>query len=271
MLRFQTALILFLLELGSAHAQKLVITGHRGAAGLAPENTLSSVKKALDIGVDRVEVDVQQSADGVVFCLHDRDLDRTTDQHGSVHKLPWATIQKAKANKRFESSFPNETVPTLDAVIKAVNGKCILVIEIKDGTDRYPNIEQHVTDLIKANQAEKWTVIHTFNDKVIKKLGELKSPVPIQKLLVGVFPFSSLMLDFRLHFAEFTDYPQVEAFTFSKSMITRQNVAEVHALNKKVHVYTVNTEKDMRQMIDYGVDGIITDRPDLLKKILNGK
>ena len=253
------------------HAQKLIVTGHRGAAGLAPENTLPSIQKALEIGVDRVEVDVQQSADGVVFCLHDRDLDRTTNLRGSVHKLPWSKIQAANANKRFEATFAHVPIPKLDEVIKAVKGNAVLVIEIKDGHERYPNIEQHVIDLIKASHAEQWTVIHTFNDKVIARLNALKCPVPIQKLMVGVFPFSSLMLDFRLHFAEFTDYPTVDAFTFSKSMISRQNVIDVHALGKKVHVYTVNTEKDMRQMIDYGVDGIITDRPDLLKKLLNGK
>ena len=254
-----------------AGAQRLTVTGHRGAAALAPENTLASVRRAMEIGVDRVEIDVQQTADGVVIVLHDRDLDRTTDMRGRVAKLKWAEVRKARANRGFEKQYPGELIPTLDDILRAINGRCTLVIEIKDGHERYPDIEKRVLDAIKANRAEQWCVIHTFNDKVIHRLRELHCTVPVQKLLVGIFPFTSLMLDFRLHFAELTDYPDVDAFTFSHGMITRQNVTDAHALGKKVHVYTVNNEHDMRQMISYGVDGIITDRPDLLRRILDGK
>lgn len=253
------------------NAQKVTVTGHRGAAATAPENTLASVRRAMDIGVDRVEIDVQQTADGVVIVLHDRDLDRTTDMRGRVGRLKWADMRRARANRGFEKQYPDERIPTLDDVLRTVNGRCTLVIEIKDGHERYPDIEKRVLDAIRANRAEQWCVIHTFNDKVIKRLRELHCTVPVQKLMVGIFPFTSLMLDFRLHFAELTDYPDVEAFTFSHGMITRQNVIDAHAMGKKVHVYTVNTERDMRQMISYGVDGIITDRPEILRRLLDGR
>ena len=82
-----------LLISASAMAQNVQITAHRGASGYAPENTLSSVKKALEIGVDRIEVDVQQTSDGVVVLLHDKTLDRTTDSKGKVGKMTWNELK----------------------------------------------------------------------------------------------------------------------------------------------------------------------------------
>src|SRR5690606_23644164 len=112
--------------------RQTVITGHRGAAGIVPENTLASVRKALQDGVQRVEVDVQQTSDGVVICMHDRTLDRTTDMQGQVRKGTWDEIRSAKANVGFEKDFPDVGIPTLEEILQEVNGKAELVIEIKD-------------------------------------------------------------------------------------------------------------------------------------------
>ena len=95
-----------------------MVTAHRGGFGYAPENTLSAVKKAVDIGVDRIEVDVQQTADGVVVCLHDKTLDRTTSGKGKVGEKPFSELKKLKANNGFESDFSDEPIPTLEHVLK---------------------------------------------------------------------------------------------------------------------------------------------------------
>jgi glycerophosphoryl diester phosphodiesterase len=242
-----------------------IITGHRGAAGLAPENTLASVRKALELGVDRVEVDVQQTKDGVVICLHDRTLDRTTDMHGQVKSGTWQELKAAKANVGFEKEFPNEGIPTLEEVMQLVNGRAELVIEIKDGNSYYPGIEDRVAALIEKYDAWKWAPVHTFNDEALFLLHERHPRVRLQKLFVIKVPWLPVMLDFGLHWASLDDYPFVEAFSVHQRFITQGIVDKAHAMGKKVHVWTVNDPDKVRELMDMGVDGIITDRPDLIR------
>ncbi len=258
------ALFLMLSMLPIAISAQTIITGHRGAAGLAPENTLVSVQKALDLGVHRVEVDVQQTKDGVVVCMHDKTLDRTTDVSGQVRGITWEELQKARANVGFEQTHPNAGVPTLEEVLVAVNGTAEFVIEIKDGNAYYPGIEDKVAALIQKYKAEKWALVHTFNDEALFYLHENHPAIRLQKLFVSHTPSISMMLDFKLHSADLSDYFFVEAFSVNHSFITKAIVTDAHTMGKKVHVWTVNDPKKMKKLLKWGVDGIITDRPDLL-------
>lgn len=245
------------------------VTGHRGAAGLAPENTLVSVRKALELGVDRVEVDVQQTKDGVVICLHDRTLDRTTDMHGKVRDGDWETIRQAQANVGFEKQFPEAGIPTLEDIIKEVNGRCELVIEIKDGSSFYPGIEDRVAALIAKYDAWTWAPVHTFNDKALFHLHGKHPKVRLQKLFVTKLPWLPVMLDFGLHWGKLEDYPFVEAFSVHRSFVTQNIIGRAHRMGKKVHVWTVNDPDEAADLLEMGVDGIITDRPDLILPLKN--
>jgi len=122
--------------------EKTTITGHRGAAGLAPENTLSSVKKALELKVDRIEVDVRQTKDKVVVCMHDKTIGRTTSGDGDVSEFTFSELKKYDAGIGFSEKFRKEKVPNLDDVFELIDGKASLVIEIKDGDELYPGIEK---------------------------------------------------------------------------------------------------------------------------------
>ncbi len=246
---------------------QVIITGHRGAAGLAPENTLASVRKALELGVDRVEVDVQQTKDGVVICMHDRTLDRTTDMQGQVRQGVWSELKTAKANIGFEKSFPAEGIPTLEEVIQEVNGKAELVIEIKDGNSYYPGIEDRVATLIRKYDAWNWAPVHTFNDEALFHLREHHPKVRLQKLFVAKVPWLPIMLDFGLHWGNLNDYPFVEAFSIHQRFATQEVIDRAHAMGKKVHVWTVNDPGQALELVESGVDGIISDRPDLMLKI----
>lgn len=244
-----------------------IITGHRGAAGLAPENTLVSVQKALELGVDRVEVDVQQTKDGVVICLHDRTLDRTTDMHGRVRDADWSLLQTAKANVGFDKQFPEAGIPMLEEVIKEVNGRCELVIEIKDGNSYYPGIEDKVAALIAKYDAWKWAPVHSFNDEVLFHLHEKHPKVRLQKLFVIKVPWLPVMLDFGLHLGKLEDYPFVEAFSVHHSFVSQDVIDRAHRMGKQVHVWTVNDPDAARELLSIGIDGVISDRPDLIMKL----
>jgi len=252
--------------MGQVFGQEVMITAHRGASGHAPENTLSAVRKALETGVDRIEVDVQQTSDGVVVCMHDARLDRTTDRKGKVAKKTYAELKQVHAHGAFPKDFPNEPVPTLEQVFELMDGKTQLVIEIKAGHSTYPNIEDHVVDLIHRFKAGKWAVIHSFNDRVLHLVHQKYPDIRLQKLFVWYR--GGFMLDFRLHRAKLSDYDFCEGFGISRTAADRKLIEQIHSLGKQVHVWTVNDPEEMRRLIEMGVDGIISNYPDRVKACL---
>ncbi|MCF8278564.1 MAG: hypothetical protein K9J17_17685 [Flavobacteriales bacterium] len=262
-------LVAVLLISTSTMAQKLTVTAHRGASGYAPENTLSAVKKALEIGVDRIEIDVQQSSDGIVVVLHDKTLDRTTNATGKVGEKPWVELKEVKAYGKFEAEFPNEPLPTLEQVFELMDGNTQFVIEIKAGRKTYPGIEDNVAKLIKKYKAEKWALVHSFNDRVLKYLHENYPEIRLQKLFVSYS--GGVMLDFKLHAVKLSKYDYVEAFGISLSSAKRKLVEKIHGMGKQVHVWTVNKDEDMAMMMEIGVDGIISNYPDKVKQLIGKK
>lgn len=262
-------IVVLLLISTSAMAQNLQITAHRGASGYAPENTLASVRKALEIGVDRIEIDVQQTSDGVVVVLHDKTLVRTTDTKGAVGKMPWNELKAVKAYGKFEADFPNEPVPTLEQVFELMDGSTEFVIEIKAGNRTYPGMEGNVVALIRKYRAEKWAVVHSFNDQVLKHIHKHHPDIRLQKLFVSYS--AGIMLDFKLHAVKLSKYDYVEGFGISLSGTNKKLVDEIHAMGKTLHVWTVNKEADMQAMIDLGVDGLISNYPDKAKVLIGRK
>lgn len=247
-------------------AQDIKVTAHRGASGYAPENTVSAVKKALEIGVDRIEIDVQQTSDGVVVLLHDKTLNRTTNAKGKVGKMTFSELKEVRANAKFENEFPNELIPTLEQVFKLLDGTTEFVIEIKAGDKTYPGIEDNVAALIKKYKAEKWALVHSFNDKVLERLHKNHPSIRLQKLFVSYS--GGLLLDFKLHAVSLSEYDYVEGFGISLSSAKMKLVDKIHALDKKVHVWTVNDPADIQRMIDLEVDGIISNYPDKVNELL---
>ncbi|MFM1876214.1 MAG: hypothetical protein RL266_1951 [Bacteroidota bacterium] len=261
--RMRTIVALMLISTATM-AQQISITAHRGASGYAPENTLSAIKKALEIGVDRIEIDVQQSADGVVVCMHDKTLNRTTNTKGTVGKMTWFELKTVKAFGNFPLEFPDETIPTLEQVFELMDGSTEFVIEIKAGGETYLGIEENVAKLIMKYKAEKWALVHSFNDKVLEYLHTHHPTIRLQKLFVSYS--GGLMLDFKLHAVKLSKYDYVEAFGISLTAANRKLIKKIHNLGKLVHVWTVNTEEDILRMKELGVDGIISNYPDRVKR-----
>jgi len=232
-------------------AQKNVsITGHRGAAGLAQENTLAAIQKGLEQKCDRIEIDVHQSADSVLIIMHDDSIDRLTNGKGKIKHLTYRQLQeyKIKASKS-EGSVP-EKIPTLEEAIEAVKGKAILLIELKEGSDVYPGIEENVVALIRKHDAAKWCMIHSFKEKILKKVHELAPEIPLHLLLLTGL-FNTLPENYI-----------TEVSVFSR-LVTKSFIDKIHKAGKKINVWTVNNIDDMFYFIQIGVDGIITDFPDL--------
>lgn len=236
-------------------AQNIRITGHRGAANYAPENTLAGIQKALELHVDRVEIDVQQSKDGVVILMHDKTVNRTTTGKGKVKNLLYKDLAAFDAGVKFSETFKNEKIPTLEEAIQFINGKAIFVIEIKEGNDYYPGIEQHVVELIHKYKAEYWCIIHSFNDAALEEVHRLDKNIVLHKLFI------------RNSGKNLSKWAYATEFSIYERFATEKFIQNVHKAGKKVNVWTVNDRAKMQELISKGVDGLITNVPDIARTV----
>jgi len=146
---------------------------HRGASGLAPENTMAAMKKALSFPfVEWIELDVQLSKDGVPVVIHDDTVDRTTDRKGRVADFTAAELQAMDAGSRFSPAFRGEPVPTLEQVLELTAGKCRLNIELKTYGGRYPGIEAAVVGMLRRHGRTLDTVITSFDPLALRRVKE---------------------------------------------------------------------------------------------------
>lgn len=241
------------------------IIAHRGASNIAPENTLASIREALKSNPDRIEIDVQQTADGIIVLLHDISLERTTNGKGLVKNKTYVELEKLDAGSWFSNKFKEEKIPTLEEAIRLVNGKCKLIIEIKKGHSFYPNIEKNILQIIKKLHAENWVAIHAFDDSVIDTVHALDPSISLHKLLVVKFQFSPIIISNAIDNIELDNYTYVKEYSIHYAFANKKIINLLKAKGKKVNVWTVNDPATAKQLIALGVDGIITNNPRLLK------
>lgn len=249
--------------------KKPLIIAHRGASGLVPENTLIAFEKAIEIGVDRIEMDLRQTIDGEVIVLHDKTIRRTTNGWGSARKLSLKKIQRYSAGSWFHYDFSTEKVPTFKEVLELVAGRTTLLLEIKDGSPYHHGIEKNVIDLIDKYDAHKWCIVQSFNDKVLRNFRQLPGlNSDVQKLFEIVIPVAPFIGGSKFTYKGIRHYDFAQEVNVNFKNVTPLVVRKVHKMGKKINVWTVNDEFDLRLFVEMGVDGIITDYPDRLKRIL---
>ncbi len=227
------------------------IIGYRGACGHAPENTLASFSKALEMGVDAVELDVHLEKSGKLVVIHDERIDRVANGKGLVADK---TIEELK---QYDLEW-KEKIPTLDEVFDLIDRRCVINVELKG-----PSTAKPVADLIKKYVAEKgWRFEHFFvssyNHHELFAFHQLLPEVQTGALLEGI-PFRYAA------FAEDIDATHVVLFFRS---INKEFVHDAHRRGLQVFVYTVNEPEDMPRLLEMGVDGIITNYPDRIKNFL---
>jgi len=217
--------------------------GHRGARAYAPENTIASFKKALEIGVDAVELDIRKTRDHQLVVIHDEDVKRTTDGEGLVREL---TLKQIKGF----SVEGGEKVPTLEEALGFLDKKVKVFVELKEeGT------EEQVLDVVRDRDLKKNVVIISFLEAALRKVRELDSE--IETGLIYAKHKNPLKAALELK----TNY----LFAFYRFTHTA-NVEKAHENGLKVVVWTINTVEEVEQYVKKGVDGIASDKPDILMK-----
>jgi glycerophosphoryl diester phosphodiesterase len=228
------------------------VTAHRGHSHAAPENTLNSIRKAIESGADYAEVDVQQTADGAVVLLHDRDFKRVAYDPRKIEELSYDEVRKLDVGSWFDASFAGERVPTLAESIDLCRGRIKMNIELKFyGPDR--QLAPAVARLVHAKEFETDCLVTSFDYDALQ---EMKHHNP--RLRTGLTVAYALGDVSRL---------EVEALSVRADWLSERVLRAAHQRGKEVHVWTVNDARRMAQLMQRGVDNIITDDPDLLIRV----
>ena len=240
-----------------------IIFAHRGASAHAPENTIAAFELALKQQADAIELDVKLSADGQVIVIHDETVDRTTNGHGKVKDMTLAELKSLDAGSFFSREFAGERIPTLEEVFEAAGKRTFINIELKNYKSRRDDLVESVCMLIKKHQMQKRVMFSSFFPTTLSRTRSYLPGVPRGLLawhgLLGVWARS-----FGFFFGKYDAlHPALQDFT-------QQEVTRVHRLTRRVHVYTVNREEDMRRLFKWGVDGIFSDDPQLAVKVRTG-
>lgn len=247
--------------------QRVQIIAHRGAPTFAPENTLPAIRKALEIGVDMIEIDVHQTKDYVLVVIHDESVDKTTQGNGYVKDMTLEEIRALDAGAWFDPSFIGTKVPTLEEVFRIMDDRTKLLIEIKKGSPYYPGIEDQVLQVIAMHEFEERVEIKSFERSVVEYIRKRAPNIPIGKSVSFRMPLFWIIIDRGLRWGSVYDY-EVDVLHTHWFTTTPGLVRRAHDQGFEVYAWDVNTEGKMRRLINMGVDAIETDYPHVLKEIL---
>ena len=238
-----------------------LIIAHRAGAGLAPENSLSAVRRARELGVDAIEVDVRLTADGELVVCHDATIERTTNGRGRVDEMSLEELRQYRIVGA-DGSVTDEALPTLGDVLWAVQGSCRVLVEAK----RTASAEQMAKALINEIAlygASEWVAVQSFDDEVLEHIHRLGHPCELEKLFYFKLPLVPIAYDGGLVRFSQSKYDYISSFNFNYKNLSPRLVEKVHSYGKKVKVWTLDAPPKKPLP---AVDGIITDRPDLWKK-----
>jgi glycerophosphoryl diester phosphodiesterase len=237
-----------------------IIFAHRGASAHAPENTLAAFELALEMQADGIELDVKLSADEKVVVHHDPTLDRTTDGTGRIQKFSLAELKKLDAGSFFSEKYRGERIPSLDEVFEAVGKRTFINVELTNYKTPGDHLVEAVCILIKKHNMQKRVLFSSFLASNLSKAGSYLPEVPR-----GLLALPKILGTWARSFGfSFGKYQALHPFVKD---VTQQEVARVHRLYRRVHVWTVNDERDMRRLFNWGVDGIFTDDPQLARRV----
>ena len=247
-----------------------LLIAHRGGSRLAPENTMVAFRQAVDTwGADMLEMDVHATRDGKVVVLHDATLERTTDGRGAVADMTWAEVSRVDAGYHFtdlggQPSFRGVgvRVPLFEDVLTAFP-RTRLNVESKAGAAARP-----LVDIIRRHGAERRVLVAAEQER--DRLAIRSYPGPWGASAVQLRWF---WLTYRLPVLRAitprADALQIPDVWKGRVVTTPELVRSAHARNLPVHVWTVDDPQRMGELLDMGVDGIQTDRPDLLATVLH--
>ena len=245
-------LLIFITFLGSCLSNKdVIIVGHRGAMGHAIENTVESVKKAIELNVDGIEIDVFKSKTGELVVYHDPFLSRLSNSNAFIEQISLDSIKKIEL-------IGGYFIPTLKEIVDIIPEKIFLNIELK-GQDTASETNKIIINYLNTyNFPVSKFIISSFRWDELKKIRSFNKDIPIAILVDSLYK-----IDDAIKLAK-----QINAIALNpnKNFITKEIVNKIKSNNIKVYPYTINTPRNIRRIRSMGVDAIITDYPERIKR-----
>lgn len=247
------------------------VISHRGANRRAPQNTIPAFKESLEIGVDGFETDVHLTSDGVPVICHNYTIDETSTGVGEIASMKLESLRRYDFGVKFNESFQGTTLPTLEEFLNLCESADIEImnIELKTPLNGDISIVKKTIDAVKAHGLFDKLLISSFSPELLVeckkvdpkcKTGYLYSPN--QKIAIKNMIFK---------YVEFAKEIGVDYLHPHYSMVTKHYVKKLHENGIGINVWTVNAPETAIKLIKYGVDGIITDVPDMVNALLGKK
>ncbi len=218
--------------------------GHRGARAYEPENTLLSFKKAIDLGVDAIEFDVRKTRDGELVVIHDADVSKTTDGRGLVGELTLEEINHLSAEK-------GQKIPTFEESLDFLDGKVKIVIELKES-----GLEEIVVNLLHIKEIQENVIVVSFNEDVLRAMKHLDENIETGLIYVRHKDPLSVALKLKAEYI-------LPLYRF----VHTADIRRAHEKGLKVIAWTINSRDEAIEYARKGLDGIASDKPDILNAI----
>jgi glycerophosphoryl diester phosphodiesterase len=222
-----------------------LVISHAACAGHAPENTLAGIRRALELGADGIEIDVQTTADGVPVLMHDLTVDRTTKGHGALAKMSLAELRELDAG--------GEPPPTLADVLQFTKGRALLVAEIKQ-----PGIEEHLADAVREAGALDDVMVWSFFPQALAAMRAAEPSLP-GGLLLGPSASGGPQWPEMRRLALRLGLQAVSVFCYG---ITQEIRRDTQRSGLALYAWTADPEAEIARLIALGVDGVCTNYPD---------
>lgn len=252
-------------ELYQDNGDDFVVIAHRGASAYYPENTMAAFKEALAMQAEMIELDVLLSKDGIPVVIHDVTLNRTTNGKGRVSNYDLKDLQKLDAGSWFDSTMTGQRIPTLEEVLSFASGTIALNIEIKTeavSDELYNGVEEKSLALVREYGMEDYVLFSSFDYRAVAHLKKLAPSIPVallyDKRQSGKMTPSELVKKYA-----------VDAFNCSYRQLSKKWVADLQANGIPVFIYTVDQPKRMKSLIEKGVTGIFTNKPDVFRDVIS--
>lgn len=239
---------------------EFVAMAHRGGsfmtANLGIENTVRSFQNAVDLGFRYLETDVHTTKDGMLVAFHDDTLNRVTDVEGTIRSLSFEELSELRVGDR-------EPIPTMDELFE-IFPTINFNIDLKSVT-----AVDALAESIKRHNAQRRVCVGSFARTRIRRFRSLLPEVPTAVSTTGV---AALTMGVISPGGQVYQVPlQHPVGPVTVDIVTPKNIERIHAAGRKIHVWTVDDPSTMHRLIDWGVDGIVTDRPDSLKQVLSAR
>ncbi len=249
-----------------------IVMGHRGARGLAPENTVPSFDRAVDLGVS-FELDTMLCASGELVVIHDWDLDRLAGVQGKVAETSWSELSKLDVGSHFSADFTGARIPLLADVLREVTPHVLVNIEVKADRDTDNGlVADKLVTLLEGLEVKDRVIITSFSPLLLEAV-RLRDPSLLRGQIYrafGAYEDSSFMTKLVLSKLLFNKKSQPDMLMMDHDRAKPRYVRRMKRRGYRVFTWTVNEPERAMELFAMGVDGVITDYPDRMLPLLDG-